>query len=437
MIAVMQRPPGTPSPAPRPARRRLPPLVAGSVTAKALAALWGGEPVVVVESPPGAGKTTLVCVVASHLGARARLRIAVATQTNAQAVDLANRLAAAASACPLTLLVRSGARRPRGLRPDVEFAERPRDLSDGIVVATAARWAWIPPATWGADLLVVDEAWQLTWADFGAIAPVAPQALLVGDPGQIAPVTTGDTSRWAHYRAAPHAPAPQALGAVVGEQVTHLRLPATCRLGPATTALLQPLYGFRFASARPPRAYYAPGAVSASPEVSLRGVVSHGGTDDPAVADAVAARVRELVGGRVVEADGTARTVADADVGVICAHVSQVAAVAARLGDHPGVMVDTTERHQGLEHEVSVLWLPLAGARALSGFALDTGRLCVGLSRHRCHLSVVTRHDTRAILDAAGAATDPAAAARYGAVLDAIEALGAEGSVGRRPSSCG
>ncbi len=428
MLSVVHRPHRNPAPTPAPTRkpavRRLPPLVAGSPAAKALAAVWGGDPLVLVESPPGAGKTTLVCVVASHLGARARLRIAIATQTNAQAIDLANRLSTVSTACPLTLLARSNSKRPRGLRADVEFAARPRDLSDGIVIGTAAKWAWVPPTTWQADLLVVDEAWQLTWADFGAIAPVAPQALLVGDPGQIAPVTTGDTSRWSHYRAAPHTPAPAALVALVGDEITHLRLPATCRLGPATTALIQPLYDFGFGSARLGRDYFAPGNDGPEPEVTMRAVVSHGGADDPGLADAVADRVRQLVGGHVRDDAGAVHRVGEANVGVICAHVSQVAAVAARLADMPGVMVDTTERHQGLEHEVVVLWLPLAGERTLSGFALDTGRLCVGLSRHRCHLSIVTRHDTRAVLDASGSGTDPAAAARYQAVLDAIDSLG-------------
>ncbi|MFN2504441.1 MAG: AAA domain-containing protein, partial [Acidimicrobiales bacterium] len=251
------------------------------------------------------------------------------------------------------------------------------------------------------------------------------QVLMVGDPGQISPVVTGDTSRWAHYRAAPHRPAPQALMAVAGDDVTHLRLPATCRLGPVTTALIQPLYGFGFASTRPPRAYLAPGSDRPEPEVALRSVVSHGGADDPALADAVAARVREVLGGVVRDADGDERPLGQSDVAVICAHVSQVTAVQARLGsEFPGVMIDTTERHQGLEHEVVVLWLPLAGARGLSAFALDTGRLCVGLSRHRCHLSIVTRHDTRAVLDAAGPDADAEATRRYQAVLDAIAALG-------------
>ena len=427
MLSVIERPAATtttPAVAQRPARR-LPRLAMGSPAAKALAALWNGDPAVVVESPPGAGKTALVTTVASHLAGRAGMRVAIAAQTNAQALDLANRLAAASNASPLSLLTRSDGKRPPGLANDVEWSKSAAKLSNGIVVATTARWQWIPTTRWRADLLIIDEAWQLTWADFGAIAPIGLACLAVGDPGQIAPVTTADTSRWHSHPAAPHHPAPEVLVAQRGDEVTRLRLPSTWRLGPVTTRLIQPLYRFAFDSARPARHYFAPGAAVAEPEVTTRTVVSHGGVDDPAIAAAIAARVRTLIGGTVREADGNTRTLLASDVGVVCSHVSQVAAVAARLAaDHPEVMIDTAERHQGLEHEVVVLWLPLAGARTLSGFGLDSGRLCVGLSRHRCHLTVVTRHDTRAVLNTAGPDHDQNAVAKYRTVLDAIDALG-------------
>ena len=432
MLAVIESGIDTPRAgrsASRPPRRRLPRLVDGSTAAKALAATWGGEAATVVESPPGAGKTSLVTTVASHLATRAGLRVAISAQTNAQALDLANRIAAATDACRITLLTRSEQKaRPGGLAANVDWAAKAGKLADGVVVATTARWQWITTTTWRADLLIADEAWQMTWADYGALNPVAPQALLVGDPGQIAPVTTGDTTRWRRYRAAPQSPAPEALIATRGGEVCRLRLPWTWRLGPATTALIQPLYRFGFDSARPASALYLPDATDPEPEVTARTVTSYGGVDDPAIADAVAGRVRELIGARIVADDGTARTLDDHSIGVECAHVSQATAVAARLGDHPGVMIDTAERHQGLEHDAVVLWLPVAGPRTLSGFALDTGRLCVGLSRHRSHLTIVARHDTRTLLDTFGPGIDPAAAAKYQAVLDRIPQQGSNTS---------
>ena len=36
----------------------------------------------------------------------------------------------------------------------------------------------------------------MTYADLGGLGPLSAQVVLVGDPGQIAPVVTGDSRRW-------------------------------------------------------------------------------------------------------------------------------------------------------------------------------------------------------------------------------------------------
>src|SRR3954453_13618820 len=81
--------------------------------AAALFAAWSGDPAVVVASPPGAGKTTLVVHVAEQLHRRAGLRIAIAAQTRSQALDLANRAAAAGAS--VALLGSRESHRPSGL----------------------------------------------------------------------------------------------------------------------------------------------------------------------------------------------------------------------------------------------------------------------------------------------------------------------------------
>ena len=53
---------------------------------------WSGDPAVVVPSPPGAGKTRLVALLAATLSDRARLRVGIAAQTRDQAVELARSL---------------------------------------------------------------------------------------------------------------------------------------------------------------------------------------------------------------------------------------------------------------------------------------------------------------------------------------------------------
>src|SRR5262245_7312386 len=88
----------------------------------------------------------------------------------------------------------------------------------------------------------IDEAWQMTYGDLGGLGPLSTQVVLVGDPGQIAPVVTGDPRRWRDWSAGPQRPAPEALLAAYPDSVTRLRLPHTWRLGPTTTALIQPAF---------------------------------------------------------------------------------------------------------------------------------------------------------------------------------------------------
>jgi len=56
----------------------------------------------------------------------------------------------------------------------------------------------------------LDEAWQCTYADLGALGAL-PAKWSVGDPGQVAPVVTGSTERWEGQASGPHQPAPAAL----------------------------------------------------------------------------------------------------------------------------------------------------------------------------------------------------------------------------------
>ena len=76
----------------------------------------------------------------------------------------------------------------------------------------------------------------MTYADLGGLNPLSAQVVLVGDPGQIAPVVTGDARRWQSWAAGPQRPAPEALLAAYPDAVTQLRLPHTWRLGPDPAA---------------------------------------------------------------------------------------------------------------------------------------------------------------------------------------------------------
>jgi hypothetical protein len=58
---------------------------------------------------------------------------------------------------------------------------------------------------------------------------------------------------------------------------------------------------------------------------------------------------------------------------------------------------------QGLEREAVIVVHPLVGYRDAPTFAMDTGRLCVALSRHRAHAAVLIDTSTDAVLQQAQA----------------------------------
>lgn len=398
-------PASTPPPAPptrQAAPEHAPPVPAHQldpIVARALFAAWSGDPALVIASPPGAGKTRLVTHLARELTQRARLDVAVAAQTRAQALDVANR--AATIGADTVLLGRTRSRRPAGLSDTVHYAAGTRAITGRrqITVATTARWHWTTQARNTADVLIVDEAWQMTWADLGALGAVAAQIVLVGDPGQIAPVVTAQARRWQHSPTGPHRPAPDALRAAYpDDDITELRLPHTWRLGPDTTALIQPAFypQLAFTSMRPQTRIDLDGA--ALPEITARFVDATPGRCAPALVETTVSRVRELLDGAlVVTSDGT-RPVTETDIAVVVPHVEQAALVAARLTDLPGVFVGTINQAQGLEREAVVILHPLAGCREITAFGTDPSRLCVALSRHRSHATLIADTATPALL---------------------------------------
>lgn len=365
--------------------------------ARALFAVWGGDPAVVIDSPPGAGKTHLITHLAHQLHTRAGMTVAIAAQTRAQARDVANRTAA--TGAPTVLHQDHNTPRPRDLYPDVERVGRSGiQPGAGIIVGTTARWIWTPeykPVHF--DVLLIDEAYQLTFADLGALGSIADQFVLVGDPGQIAPVVTGSTRRWERWASGPHVPAPEALIATHGDHVTRLRLPQTWRLGPDTTDLIAPLYpALPFTSARPPRHIAVAG--SALPEFQAVPVRITAGTADPVVATTIDQHVRHLLAHGTMHSPDGIRRLDPADVAVITPHVEQAALAAAALSDLPDVFVGTINQAQGLQREAVVAVHPLLGHDPEESFARDLGRLCVALSRHQAHARIITDDRTPALL---------------------------------------
>ncbi|GAB4590110.1 AAA family ATPase [Nocardia sp. IFM 10818] len=390
-------------------------------TARVFFQALSGDRVVIAKAPPGAGKTRLVVLLALALAHYGGLRVAVAAQTKAQACQISARLSGRTSLA--SLLWKKNTPAPgSGTVPTVD-TQRARwpARGGGIIVAVAARWLYADPDRLGADVLIVDEAWQMTYADLGALGALAGQIVAVGDPGQIDPVVTGNTRRWAGNPTAPHLPAPQAMLAAYPTAVHSLHLPHTWRLGAETTALIQPIFyaDLPFTSRRPPECLLdASGAVL--PELTQRPLRAVEGPTDPVLLDECAQRVRELLGCRHRDSDGVIRPLTGEDITVVVPHVAQAATVRAALADEPDVLVGTANSLQGLERAASVVLHPLAGYRSAEPFALEPGRVCVGLSRHRTHATVIHDAATPDILRCADTTPEVTLNAH---LLDAVTAL--------------
>lgn len=378
--------------------------------ARVLLAAWGGDAAICVPACPGAGKSRLVALLAGALAHRVGLRVAVAAQTREQAAELSRRIAAVSDRA--SLIVSGAGKKPvmvDGIRTVAGRSLRWEYTTGGeILIGTAARWLYVDPNLAGADVLLVDEAWQCTYADLGALGALARQVVCVGDPGQVAPVVTGSTEKWEGNAAGPHQPAPTALLAAHGEAITVHELTNSWRLGPQTCALVSEHFYPRmpFTSRRPDEAVIAPDG-TVLPEILSRPTTAQNGPTDPALLRAVAERVRELTW-HDYRRGGVCEALTDRDIAVVVPHVAQAGAVRALLADMPDVLVGTVNALQGLERPAVVALHPMAGYRSAESFALDAGRMCVTLSRHRAHLTILTDPASAPVLDAAAA--DPQAA---------------------------
>jgi hypothetical protein len=368
-----------------------------------------GGRLAIIKAPPGSGKThTLIEVLSAAAGEGKR--IAVAAQTNNQANDICERFARDHADVSVTRFASTGAAQPGDFPQSVRWITDKDALlaSPGVSVATTAKWALtnLPHHMGPFDLLAIDEAWQMAWADLMQCATVSERFLMIGDPGQIPPVVTIDVRRWETSPRAPHKPAPQVVLDERGYEAMWFlgSLPACRRLPNESVDFVKPFYDFDF------HAYVPLGASGVDlpachawahqlghgrPQVLTVPTPEHGPPIevDREIAQAAAQIVEELVtSGTTVRLPTLARPLTPADIGMTSSHRVMNAALSDALGARANeIRVDTPERWQGLERPVMIAVHPLSGVTDPSAFDLETGRLCVMASRHQAGLVVLTR----------------------------------------------
>lgn len=360
----------------------------------------------VVKAPPGSGKTFTLIEVLARLVQSGR-RVAVAAQTNSQADDICRRAAATHPQITVTRFSSKGKHAPNDFPATALWVEEANALphGPGITVATTAKWALTDSAV-DYDVLAIDEAWQMSWADLMQCAVVSECFLMIGDPGQIPPVVTIDVRRWETSPRAPHLPAPEV---VLSEPSLRAEafvasLPACRRLPHRSVDFVRPFYDFEFDSyvdekergveLQPSHPWAGPLSEGAPFALTIP-TPDHGPPleVDPEIATAAHKVVAELLdSGAQVRRGGEIRQLTPTDIGVTSSHRMMNAALASAIGPSTkDVRVDTPERWQGLERPVMIIVHPLSGVTEPSAFDLETGRLCVMASRHEAALIVLTR----------------------------------------------
>lgn len=370
----------------------------GSLLARTLYHVWNGDRVTVIESPPGAGKTTLITEVLLRLLIDSNLTIVVACPTRRGAADIASRLVevlGTEDSAPKVVFSVKGEVTPAGCYTSNPFGR-------SVIVRTAASCKFGPPEV---DLLIFDEAYQVTYSDAVKAASKCQQVLMVGDPGQIGPVITLNAKFWSNSRVDPSSRAPEVFAQM--ENAVVLNMDATFRVGQQTVDAIAPLYGFPFTSKRPQR-HIMENPTTRFEEIEAHRIPRVASRTDLNLMRAVIDHAMSFLG-RTVEdhdADGTVATsvIEPADIAIIVPHNDQATLLDAMLrntlhhalafpGAAEAVYVGTADRAQGGQWKVVLALDPMIGHVKAGGHQLALGRLCVMLSRHTHHLSWIHESD--------------------------------------------
>jgi hypothetical protein len=396
---------------------------ARQATDQILADLATADQGVVVDSPPGAGKSTLVVSAAAELASNGA-RVMLVGQTNEQVDDLIDRLAGDNPDTPIGRLS-AGAYTPServARHENVTARSAVADLVDHpVVIATAAKWAMLKDqeSTW--PWAIIDEAYQMRSDSLLRIARLFDKALFVGDPGQLDPFSTVETERWLGLNWDPMSSAVAVL-LTNNSHIPTRTLPVSWRLpASAATVVSEAFYPFTgFTSATEAddrrmrwntRTFHTTDFDRALETAAESGwalyELGHRHTL-PTDAEAVracaelAARLLQRGAVTISELSPEPRPVTADRIAIGVTRTVQTAAVKRALRELgvTGVVVDTANRLQGREFDVTIMLHPLSGRRDATAFHLEAGRLCVLASRHRHACIVVARAGIPELLDA-------------------------------------
>ncbi|WP_237840764.1 TM0106 family RecB-like putative nuclease [Cellulosimicrobium cellulans] len=375
----------------------LPPVVDGDVVAAVTAAVERlDDSYLAVQGPPGTGKTYVGSRVVARLVAQG-WRVGVVAQSHAVVENMLRAVVLGAGVSREVVAKKIAADGPsaRAVYDELDgarlaaFATQP---GPRVVGGTAWDFAAdrLPAGT--LDLLVVDEAGQLSLATTVAVSRAARRLLLLGDPQQLPQVSQGrhpepvDRSALG-WLADGHGVLPPGRGYF---------LPTTWRMHPRLAQAVSTLAYEDRLHAHPCTAERELDGVPPGVEQVL---VEHAGNSvrSPEEAAEVVRQVERVLGRTWTTTVGGAaerRPLGQGDVLVVAAYNAQVWAVRGALeaAGYPDVQVGTVDRFQGKEAPVVVVTLAASSGREASrglGFLLSRHRVNVAVSRAQWSAVVV------------------------------------------------
>ena len=348
-----------------------------------------------VQGPPGSGKTYLGAEVAVEL-VRLGRKVGVTANSHRVIGHLLDKIAERAAARGVTLVIgqKTDANGECASDAAVPFESYPMLLgaieAGEVNVAGGTAWLWSRPELAEAvDVLVVDEAGQLSLANAVAVSGAARNLILLGDPQQLDQPLKGTHPPGAEASALGHVLA----GAPVMPPGRGLFQERTRRLHPDLSRFTSEVfYQGRLASeewlAR--QSLAAPGDLTGT-GVRFIPVVHDGNRDEsPEEAEVVARLIGELLdGGTWTDAEGQSHGLVLGDVLVVSPYNAQVSEIARAV---PGARAGTVDKFQGQEAPVSIYSMatssPEEAPRGME-FLYSLNRLNVATSRARCLAAVV------------------------------------------------